>query len=132
MAKLTNYMELWAIDHMFRGASYGIVATQFVGLYTGTPSDIGDGAEVSGGGYARQPFIFNAAANIGGVGQATSNAEISFGVASATYGNVVAAAILDKVTGGTMLMWSGISAPKQVNINDTFKFNAGDVQITFD
>ena len=128
MAELSDYLEDKIIDHMLRNQAYTPAATVYVALFT---SDDGLEAgtitgEVSGGSYARQAAGLSAAS-----GGASSNAgDITFPTATANWGTVTHVALMDALTAGNVLMHSPLDASKTVNDGDTFKINAGDLDVT--
>lgn len=128
MAEFSDYYEDKIIDHMFRAVAFTPPATIYLALYTVAPTDAGGGTEVSGGGYARQSVALDVAS-----GGATANtSDITFPTATADWGTVVAVGIFDAEIGGNLLMWSNLDTSKTVNNGDTFKINAGDLDITVD
>ena len=124
MAEFSDYMENKIIEVM-RATTF-TAAAAYVALYTVTPTDAGGGTEVTGGSYARQLAGLSVAS-----GGASSNAaDITFPTATADWGTVVACALFDAVTVGNMYMWSLLDVNKTVNNGDTFKINAGDLDVT--
>jgi hypothetical protein len=128
MAEFTDFMENKIIDHMLRAQAYTPPATVYVALFTSAPSDAGGGTEVSGGAYARQAVTLAAASG----GASENSAAITFPQATADWGTVTHLALMDALTGGNMLMHSPLDASKTVNNGDTFKFEAGDLDVTVD
>jgi hypothetical protein len=128
MASISDYYENKIIDHMLRGQAFTPPSTIYLALFTVAPSDSGGGTEVSGGGYARQSFTLNPASG----GTSSNSADIVFPTATADWGTIVAVGIFDAATGGNLLMWANLTQSKTVNSGDTFKINAGDLQINFD
>ncbi|MDR7537430.1 MAG: hypothetical protein QN183_13825 [Armatimonadota bacterium] len=138
MSAKTDYLEQKILDHVLNKVTL-TSPTTYVALYTAAPGETGGGTEVSGGGYARQIVYENAnastprwnlaAAEAGG-GYVVDNAQdIVFPTATADWGTIVAAAILDAATAGNMLYYGSLAANKTVGQGDTFKFAAGDLDI---
>jgi len=126
MAEFTDYAEN-KILNLMRNVAWTEFAV-YVALFTAAPSDAGGGTEVSGGSYARQLAGLSEATGSGG---ATSNAaDIEFPTATADWGTVTHVALMDAVSGGNMIMWSALDVEKTVNDGDTFKINAGDLDVT--
>jgi len=128
MAEFSDYMENKIIDQMRNVA--GVQVAVYVALFTadtGLEADTGWAAtEVSGGSYARQLAGLTAAS-----GGASSNAaDITFPQATADWGLISHCALMDAITAGHVLMWTALDASKQVNNGDTFKINAGDLDVT--
>jgi len=126
MAEFSDYAEN-KILNLMRGVAWTEFAA-YVALFTSAPTDAGGGTEVSGGSYARQLAGLSEATGSGGT---TSNADdITFPTATADWGTVTHVAIMDAVSGGNMIMHSALDASKAVNNGDTFKINAGDLDVT--
>lgn len=96
----TDYLETKILQHVFTGVPYTAPVTIYLALYTVSPTDVGtDGTEVVGGGYVRQPvaWVFGT----GGAGKVSNNADVGF--TNMPVSTVVAAVLMDAVTGGNML-----------------------------
>lgn len=122
MPAKTTYLRNALLNAVLRNVSFTSPATVYVGLLTA----LVDGAaqtwtEVTGGSYARQTAAF--AAPSGGI--VANNADISFPVASANWGTVIAAFLADAVSAGNGLYYGTLTASKVININDQFKFLSG-------
>lgn len=126
MAEFTDYLEDKIIDHMLRNQAYTPPATIYLALFTTATDDAGGGTEVSGGSYARQAVTLSAASG----GASENSADITFPTATADWGTVTHVALMDAITGGNMLMHTPLDASKTVNDGDTFKINAGDLDVT--
>jgi len=128
MAEFSDYLENKIIDHMLRNQSYTPPTTVYLALFTTATTDAGGGTEVSGGAYARQAVTLSAASG----GASENSAEISFPQATADWGTITHVALMDAATGGNMLMHTALDESKTVNNGDTFKINAGDLDVTVD
>jgi len=128
MAEFTDYLENKIIDHMLRNQAYTPPSTVYVALFTSATDDTGGGTEVSGGSYARQAVTLSAASG----GASSNTANITFPQATAAWGTITHVALMDALTGGNMLMHSPLDESKTVNNGDTFKINAGDLDVTVD
>jgi hypothetical protein len=130
MAEFSDYMENKILDQMRNVA--GVQVAAYVALFTavtGLEADSGWAAtEVSGGSYARQLAGLTAASG----GASSNGADITFPQATADWGLITHCALMDAVTAGHVLMWTPLDASKQVNNGDTFKINAGDLDVTAD
>ena len=126
MAEFSDFMENKIIDHMLRNQAYTPPSTIYVALFTSATEDSGGGTEVSGGSYARQAVTLSAASG----GASENSADITFPQATADWGTITHVALMDAATGGNMLMHSALDASKTVNNGDTFKINAGDLDVT--
>jgi len=126
MAEFTDFMENKIIDHMLRAQAYTPPATVYLALFTTPTNDAGGGTEVSGGAYARQAVTLDAAED----GASENSAEITFPTATADWGTITHVALMDALTGGNMLMHTPLDDSKEVNNGDTFKMNAGALDVT--
>ena len=126
MAEFTDFMENKIIDHMLRNQAYAPPGTVYVALFTSATGDDSSGTEVSGGSYARQAVTLTAASG----GASENSADIAFPQATADWGTITHLALFDALTGGNMLMHTLLDASKTVNNGDTFKINAGDLDVT--
>jgi len=126
MAEFTDYAEN-KILNLMRAAAWTEFAA-YVGLFTVAPSDAGGGTEVSGGSYARELIGLTEATGAGG---ATSNAaDITFTTATGAWGTISHVGIFDAISGGNLIMWTAVDAEKTVASGDTYKINAGDLDVT--
>jgi len=127
MADLSTYMEDRIINFMRNVAITGEAAV-YVGLFT---ADDGLEAgtitsEVSGGSYARELAGLSASSD----GVSANAGDITFTTATAEWGLITHAALLDALTAGNVIMHSALAASKQVDNGDTFKILAGELDVT--
>jgi hypothetical protein len=107
-------------------------APLYLAVFTVAPTNTTDGTEVSGGGYARQPVTLDPASG----GTTATSALITFPVASADWGDLVAVALCDAVSAGTQLWWGNITDgngdPTTLPILSgmTLSFPAGNITVT--
>ena len=128
MAEFSTYLENKIIDHMLRNQAFTPPTTVYVALFTADNGLEGGTitGEVSGGAYARQADTLSAASD----GESSNSADIEFPTATADWGTITHVALMDAASGGNVLMHSPLDASKTVNNGDTFKINAGDLDIT--
>jgi hypothetical protein len=126
---LTNYAELEILDHITGNGSF-TAPTPYLALYTAAPTDAGGGTEVSGGSYARVDVSGSFGAASGG--SVTNDAEIAFPEATASWGTVVACAILDAASGGNMIVWADLATNRAVGSGVVARFPIGTLTITLD
>ncbi|PLR72329.1 phage tail fiber protein [Bacillus sp. UMB0728] len=128
MSAISNYLENKLLDHVLKGTAYTPPSTLYVALFTTDPTDAGTGTEVSGGGYTRRTATFNTATN----GSISTNADITFPVATANWGTVTHTAIFDAATGGNLLFHGALTASKTINIDDQLKISSGSLTVNLD
>jgi hypothetical protein len=88
------------------------------------------------GAYARQtlnPLDANWTAASATDGNTDNASAITFPVATANWGTIFGLVLLDSATygAGNLFFWAPTTVPKVVSTGDTFKFNIGDVDVTF-
>lgn len=126
MAAMSDYLENAMINATLRGTAYTSPTKVYLALYTSNPTDAKTGTEVTGGAYARQEITFNAPSN----GTAVSATDVTFPVASASWGTVTHIGIMDAATAGNLLYHGTLTNTKTIAVDDQLKIAAGDVSIT--
>ena len=129
MAEFATYFEN-AIVNLMRSTGFTEVAA-YVALFTdvATDAELEAGTltnEVSGGSYARQLAGLTPPSD----GASSNASDITFPQATADWGTIKYAALMDASSAGNVLMWSQLDATKTINNGDTFKINAGDLDVT--
>ena len=129
MSEFATYFEN-AIVNLMRNTGFTEVAV-YVALFTdsASPAELEAGTltnEVSGGSYARQLAGLSAPSD----GASSNASDITFPQATADWGTVRYVALMDAVSAGNVLMYSQLDADKVINNGDTFKINAGDLDVT--
>jgi|TARA_R110000764_G_scaffold102598_1_gene188144 hypothetical protein len=120
----SNYLSNEILDHVFSGNAFTAPSNYYVALYTVAPTASGGGTEVTGGGYVRRAATFTTSAT-----QSTNQSAVEFPTATAAYGNVVAAAVLDATSGGNLLAFANLTAAKNIAIGDVLRIPANDLDI---
>lgn len=131
MAEFSDYFENAIIDQMrnVAGPQVAVYVALFVSPVTDAQLEAGTLTnEVSGGAYARQLAGLSAASD----GTSQNASDIAFPTAMTNWGEVTHVALMDAETGGNVLMYSALDVSKTVNAGDTFKINAGDLDVTVD
>jgi len=114
------------LDAVLSNVSFTSPAAVYTGLYTVAPTATTAGTEVSGGSYARVASTFSAAA----AGSTSNSGAITFPVASAAWGTVVAAAISDALVAGAQLYFGNLGTSKVVGIGDQLNFAISALSVT--
>lgn len=115
------YLDNAFISGALRNVPYVPSPIVYLALYTAAPGPGGGGTEVSSGGYGRQPIVFAAPSN----GSTSNVSDIVFPIALADWGIVTSYGIFDTSSGGNLLYYNNLSAPRQILTNDQAKFPAG-------
>ena len=126
MGSLSDYLEDKLVDHVHGNTAYSPVATVYLALSTTTVNDAGSVTEPSGNGYARKAVTFGAAAS-----RAISNsAQVTYDQATGDWGTQTDWAIFDALSGGNMLAYGTLAAPKAVVSGNIPSVAVGEVTIT--
>ena len=123
----SNFLETEILDHVFANNAYTSPTNVYVSLHTANPDEDASGAEVSGGGYARQAASFAVSGNT-----ATTDAAVEYPTATAGYGTVTHVGVWDAASAGNMLAYAALTASKTISIGDVFRIPTGDLDITLD
>ena len=126
MSAASNYLETKIYDHVLRNTAYTAPATLYLALFTSTATsaELEAGTltnEVTGGSYARQTVTFAASSN----GSGSNSGTITFPTASAGWGTVRFAAVMDASSTGNVLVYGQLTSDVTINTSNTFQFNAG-------
>lgn len=118
----TPYLENKLLGHVLTNTAYTSPTTVYVALYAGDP--LNGGTETTGTGYARQSASFSVTAS---AGTNTNNVEYSAG---SDWGIVNYAAIHDAISGGNMLISTGLQTSRDIVTGDIIRFSIGDIDVT--
>jgi hypothetical protein len=122
---LADYAENAILEHSVGKTTFAL-PTVSCALFTVAPTDTGGGTECTGGSYARK-----ATAGLWGTasGGAISNSSaITFTTATASWGTVVAFALLDGSS--NYIWWGDVTPNKLIDNGDTASFAVGDLDLT--
>lgn len=122
----SNYLDTIVLNQALRAVPWTPPATVYVALFTVAPTGSGGGTEVSGGSYTRQPVTFGSPVSQ----TVASTAAVSFPIATATWGTIVAFAFFDDPTAGNMLYYANLSSSRAIGFNDQVTFPAGQLVAT--
>jgi len=140
---MSDYLEDELIKHIFRTGSFTKPTVIAMALLTTAAVDgdtgvftAGTGVEVTNAGayvrQARNPLDANWSAPSAGNGQTQNVAAITFPQATASWGTVLAMAIVDSAThnAGNMLLHSTVDTSRTIDSGDTAEFAATSITIT--
>lgn len=143
MSEMSDYLEDELIKHIFRTGSFTKPTVIAMALLTTAAVDgdtgvftAGTGVEVTNAGayvrQARNPLDANWSAPSAGNGQTQNVAAITFPQATASWGTVLAMAIVDSAThnAGNMLLHSTVDTSRTIDSGDTAEFAATSITIT--
>jgi hypothetical protein len=125
----THFLSDAILNEVLRATNYAPPSTVYVALFTTATNKSGGGTEVSGGGYARQAVTFGAPGGGTNGRKVANSAEVTFPVATASWGTITHCAIFDASTGGNMLYQGALEASKTIDTNDQLRFATGDLSV---
>jgi len=136
---ISNYLANALLDFAFRNQSYTVPST-YVALTTATISDSDTGStisEPSGNGYARKLVNPNGGSaptwGIASGGTTDNDDNIDLGPASGgSWGTIVATALVDASSAGNVLFYDNGVTDQEVGDGDTYRFAAGDFDVSLD
>lgn len=124
----SNYLETALLNHVLRNTAYTSPTTVYLALYTVAPTETGGGTEVTGGGYARQSVTFSAPAP----DSCSNTTDVTFPIATGNWGTVVAFGVFDAASGGNMLYYNTLTAPRDIFTSDQLRFPSGQLIVSED
>jgi hypothetical protein len=133
MSAMSTYLENKIANHVLRNTAYTTPGTViYVGLikfYETATLEAGTlTQEASGGSYARiQVTAWDAPSD----GATQNTGAITFPTATGDWGNVSGVIVSDHASAGNVLLHGSLTTSRDVKSGDVFKFNAGDLDITF-
>ena len=143
---MSDYLEAALINHLFRADTFSKPSAIYVGLIryyeaskvealTGTtigPKELGAAGNTALS-YSRVGVTQNNSNwDTPSTAGATQNAgAISFNTATGDWGMVSGVFIVDASGGGNLLLHGALTTPRDVKSGDLFKFNVGDLDISF-
>jgi hypothetical protein len=141
MSAMTDYLEDSILNHVFSSAAlFTTPSTVYIALHTADPTDAGTTGELgtAASGYARVAVatngtLWNDPVTSGTARLVDNSADITFAQATAVWGTISHVSIWGTSAGGdTSDVWlqGALTANKEVASGDTFKFAAGDLDIT--
>ena len=143
MSEMSDYLETALINHLFRTDTFAKPTAIAIALLTTNTDDAGTGTFSTGTGtevtnagayarVARNPLDANWTATAGGDGQTDNAAAITFTQATASWGTVVACAIVDNATydAGNLWFYSTVDTSKAIDNGDTAEFAIGAITVT--
>lgn len=136
MTNMTNTLETLLSNATLRGTTY-TGSRLYMALFTAAPGEAGGGTEATFTGYARVSFRSDIQANSDqfsvpdGAGTASNTNDLVYAANSGSSQTVTHFAIFDASSGGNMLFYGTLAAPKTIDPTDIPSFPAGTVRITW-
>jgi len=124
---LSDTIELELLDHILKVESYTPPSTVYLALSLADPGEPGSGlSEPSGGNYAREVISFSTAS----ARVISQSATIAFTQATGNLGTITHWAIMDTLTGGTVMAYGPFSAATYVLTGTIPNVGTGEVAIS--
>ena len=134
MSAMSTYLENALVNHVLRNTAYTTPGTTvYVGLIKYYETDKMEAGTLTnkedfGGSYARvQVTSWDAPSD----GATQNTGAITFPTATGDWGMVSGVIVSDHASAGNILLHGSLTTPRDVKNGDVFKFNAGDLDITF-
>jgi hypothetical protein len=130
----TTYLELKDLDLLFGVTAFTPPATMYLGISTSTIAAAGTGiTEPVAMAYARITFTNNktswSVASGSNPGTLSNAIIYTFSQATGNWGIITDFFISDAITGGNILVYGSLTAPKTIANGDTARFAIGDFVI---
>lgn len=129
MSAFSNYLEGKIVDHFLRNTAATPPAAVYVALFESDPGEAGSGTETAFTGYARQVATWTA---LDVNGQTKNVGALTFpanGNPSASV-TITHLALVDAVTGGNVLFYAPLQAPKILGPGDVLSFAVNAIAFT--
>lgn len=130
MSKASNYLEDATINYFLRGQSVSRASQLYVALYKTDPTDGDTGAEVVGGGYARQPITFGQPTQQSDRAVSTNTDRIEFPRSTNSWGEVAYFGIKDAREGGNLLVYGAFNRPIEITEGNKFIIETGNLSVS--
>ena len=134
MSAMSTDLENALVNHVLRNTAYTTPGTSvYVGLIKYYETDKMEAGTLTskedfGGSYARvQVTGWDAPSD----GATQNTGAITFPTATGDWGMVSGVIVSDHASAGNILLHGSLTTPRDVKNGDVFKFNAGDLDITF-
>ena len=123
----SNTYETNVLTWTFTATAVTRPTTWYLALYTAAPDETGGGTEVSttSTGYARQSVAFTVTGDT-----ATNTANVEWSAATASWGTITHVAVMDAVTGGTLLAYAALTTARSIATGDVFRIPASNLNLT--
>jgi len=128
---ISDYLAVKLLNHVFRNTAYTKPSAVYLALYTSNPTAADTGQEVAGGAYSRQQIAnFSPPAPEAGKQTIKIAEDIVFPIASANWGTVTHVGIRDAATGGNLLYFGALNAPRSILSGDRPRYLTDSLVLT--
>lgn len=122
----SSYWAAKVLDVTVRGVNLTAPAQIWMALYSSSPTPVDVGTEISGGSYARRQVTFSSL----GFGSGQNSAKVTFGIASAPWGNVTHFGFRDASAAGNLIYYDEFPYPFNITIGKDVSFDIGRIILT--
>ena len=133
----TNFLERKTLDHLFGRTTYVVPETLYFGASLGISEEgvVTSEPVIGDLNYSRTVIQNNTdtwanAITEGDIGKKTNAISIIYPMAMGTWGDISHFFVSDAPTGGNILIYGTLLAPKYVTAGDTLEFKPGDLIIS--
>lgn len=127
----SNYLGNKLLDFILGAVSMSAPSTVYLALFTSAPTPSTSGTEVTGGSYGRVAITNDLTNFPSASSKSKSNASaVTFASATASWGTVVAVAIMDAASSGNILLYATLTTPRLISSGDTPSFAIGQLVFT--
>ncbi len=132
MPGIASYVKDKLLDLAFSATAWGSKPTTvYFALLSTAPTDAGGGTELTGSGYARVSKTTSGSSKFTVSTNGVTNADaISFPTATADWGTATHVGVYDASSGGNLLYWSPIGAPRIIVRGDSVSLDTGVFSVT--
>ena len=136
MSAMSTYLENALVNHVLRNTAYTTPGTTvYVGLikyYDAAVVEAGTlTQEIGTGGSTAYNRVQVTSWDAPSDGATQNTGAITFPTATGDWGGISGVIIADHATAGNILLHGSLTSARDVKNGDVFKFNAGDLDITF-
>lgn len=129
MSAFSNKTEAAIVNHFLRGVAQPASSTLYLALFTADPGDENIVNEATYEGYVRRVITFSA---IDVNGDTSNELDIYFPANTGASQTIAAAAVVDQLTGGFLVLHGVTSVSKVLETNDLLSFAAGGFTVNVD
>ena len=122
----SSYLRNKLVDHSLGTTAYTKPTAVYLAAFVGDPGDDGTEVSTTDTGYARQAVTFAGASS----GEADSNADVVFPVATDDWGTISHLALYDDDEAGNLLWYGPMALPKTIDESDQLKVASGNFTVS--
>lgn len=125
---MSNYLENKVLNHIANKEAFVAPENMYLALLTASSTEDTAGTEVISESYTRQAITFDTATE----GVIKNSADITFDIATESWGIITSVAVFDAENAGNMLFYSDLGHPQTIDVDNQVVFKIGKLSITLD